>query len=424
MAALERLLGDPPPAEAALYIDMDSFFATAEQQRRPELRGKPVAVCPFIHDSTSVLAASIEAKAYGIRTGTNIAEAKRLCPGLILLSDDPAYYRDRHQQIMGGLRQTECQVQALSIDEAVLRVPGYAQNEVTELANRVKAIVRQYGGDYMSCSVGIASNQWLAKQACSLRKPDGLLQLHPGDLESFYSLMKLTDLTGISWRMARRLRAIGITTPLEFYRAPYELLRRSFGQPGERWYLRLRGYEVDNRPAGPRQMVGHQTTVAPKPAETRAEVLGVINQLAYKAAARLRTQGLMARSVSVSLRGADRSRWVRQHRHGAPFNDSASLYDRAAALILQWRPGSPIRRISLITISLVPEWSVTPSLLAAPTTNRRISAAIDQVEQRYGRGSLQPARQLIGHTVADRVGFGNAAINIAPLEEIDQSRTT
>lgn len=413
MASLiEKQLGPPPADTRCIFIDMDSFFATAEQQRNPALRGKPVAVCPFVHDSTCVIAASIEAKKYGVKTGTPIPVARQLCPNLIFMGDDPTWYRQCHVRIMDALRSTSCRVKVKSIDEAVLHVPSYDQHRTLEIARQIKVDIRAVG-DYMSCSAGIASNQFLAKLACNLRKPDGLLQIHNDDLESVYSLLSLTDLTGISWRMERRLNAIGITTALEFYQASHHLLKTTFGIPGEMWYLRLRGYEVDQKPTT-RGMVGHQTTIAPQPAATKAHLLSVASQLAYKAAARLRRSELSAQTVSISLRDTARGKWHKRIRTHSPFSDSTTLYEHVEKLLENWQPRQPIRRISVVTTDLVP-WSAQPQpLFAPPGRNTALSTALDTLDERYGRYTVRPARHMLTRQVSDRVGFGNVPHNLAP----------
>lgn len=392
---------------------MDSFFATAEQQRRPELRGKPVGVCPFVNDNTCVIAASIEAKRCGVKTGTPIPEARRLCPDITLISDGPDWYRECHQNIMEMLRQTPCQVKVKSIDEAVLHVPRYAQDQSLEIARGIKRDIKEVG-DYFSCSVGVASNQFLAKLACNLYKPDGLLHVRNQDLESVYGLLELTDLTGISWRMERRLHAIGIRSAVEFYQAPHSLLKSTFGVPGEAWYLRLRGYEVDQK-ATKRSMVGHQTTIVPQPAYTRDELLSVASQLSYKIAARLRRSRLAAQTIGISLRGTDRSKWHGRLRTHRAFFDSTTVYELVAQIIQSWPGRSAIRRISIVTTDLLP-WSALPlPLFTPPERDNQLSKALDELDERFGRYTVRPARQLLTRQVSDRVGFGNVPHNLAPV---------
>jgi DNA polymerase IV len=395
-----------PRAGRALYVDMNSFFASVEQEIKPELRGQPVGVCPFINDATCVIAASVEAKRYGIKTGTSVRDARRLCPHIHLISDDPSIYRLYHRRIVDALEATRCRVSVKSIDEAFLELPHDLQEDAHQVARQIKQRIREVGSQ-LTCSIGIASNLFLAKMGTRLFKPNGLVEIRTEDLEAYYALLALTDLYGISWRMARRLEVIGIKTPLAFYQAPYALLKRHFGVNGERWYLRLRGYEVDNRPTT-RRIIGHQTTVVPDPATTRSEVLGVASQLCYKAAVRLRAATLAAQSIQVTLRFTDRSYWTRTLRTHAPFWDSRTFFTHTATVLRAWTPQKPVRLVSVSGFDLLPQSALTVPLFDAPTRPEQLSRAIDEIEARFGRHAITPANQLLSTRVTDRVGFGNA----------------
>jgi len=395
-----------PRTGRALYVDMNSFFASVEQEIKPKLRGQPVGVCPFINDATCVIAASVEAKRYGVKTGTSVRDARRLCPHIHLISDDPSVYRLYHRRIVEALETTRCRVNIKSIDEAFLELPYDLQENAQQMALQIKKRIREVGSQ-LNCSIGIASNLFLAKMGTKLFKPNGLVEIRTEDLEAYYALLSLTDLYGISWRMARRLEAIGIKTPVAFYQAPYALLKRYFGVNGERWYLRLRGYEVDNRPTT-RRIIGHQTTVVPDPATTRSEVLGVASQLCYKAAVRLRAAALAAQSIHVALRFTDRSYWSRTLRTHAPFWDSRTFFTHTATVLAAWTPQKPVRLISVSGFDLLPQSALTMPLFDPPTHPEQLSRAIDEIEARFGRHTIAPANQLLSTRVTDRVGFGNA----------------
>lgn len=403
-----------PRAGRALYVDMNSFFASVEQEVKPQLRGQPVGVCPFVHDGTCVIAASVEAKRCGVRTGTRVGEARRLCPGIHLISDDPGIYRTYHRRIVETLQTTRCRVTVKSIDEAFLELPRDLQTEASLVAQQVKQRIHGVGSQ-LGCSIGIASNLFLAKMGTKLHKPRGLVEIRTEDLEAFYTTLSLTDLYGISWRTARRLEAIGISTPLDFYQAPYSLLKHHFGVNGERWYLRLRGYEVDNRPTT-RRIIGHQTTLVPNPATTRTEVLRVAGQLCYKAAVRLRAASLAAQSVHVALRFTDCSYWTRTLRTHTPFWDSRTFFDHTTAVLAAWEPQKPVRLVSVSGFDLRPQNTMTASLFDAPARPERLSRAMDEIDARFGRHSITPANQLLGTRVTDRVGFGNAGQGAVELK--------
>ncbi len=404
---LEELLATKPTDDQALFVDMNSFFASVEQQLRPELRGRPVGVCPFLNDATCIIAASIEAKRLGIKTGTNVGEAKRLCPDIALIEARPAPYRQFHGRIMAALDQTRCRVIIRSIDEALLLVPRDLRPETIELAREIKANLSSLG-DQLKASIGIAPNAFLAKMASNFQKPDGLVRLELTGLADFYAQLGLTDLHGVSWRMARRFAAIGLGSPLELSRAPYALLRRFFGLTGEAWYLRLRGYEVDLAPTT-RRMIGHQTTLTPHATTDPRKIAGLASQLTYKAAVRLRAAGYAARGVAVYLRYNDRSSWGRVYHGRHPFSDSATFLAHVERLLSRHRLSRPVRLVSVSAIDLVPLAQTTRSLFDEAGGDERLSEALDQINGRFGVGTVRPAEQLLSSPARDAVGFGNAA---------------
>lgn len=404
---LEELLPTQPSDNRAVFVDMNSFFASVEQELRPELRGRPVGVCPFLSNATCIIAASIEAKRSGIKTGTNVGQAKLLCPGITLVEARPPAYRDYHKRIMETLDQTRCQVIIKSIDEALLLVPRDLRGHTTELALEIKNNLDKLGTQ-LKASIGIAPNQFLAKMASNFKKPNGLTRVPLSGLEDFYSQLRLTDLHGVSWRMARRFNQIGVATPLDLYRAPYQLLRRSFGLNGEAWYLRLRGHEIDQAPTT-RRMIGHQTTITPHATSDPQVILGLASQLTYKAAVRLRAAGYAARGVVVYLRYNDRSGWQRLYHGRHPFCDSPTFLDHVQRLLTRHQLRRPVRLVSVSAIDLVPLSQTTRSLFDEAAGGERLSEALDQLNARYGPQTVQPAEQLLAGPARDAVGFGNAA---------------
>jgi DNA polymerase IV len=410
---LEEMLRQQPADGRAVFVDMNSFFASCEQQAQPHLRGRPVGVCPFVSDATCVIAASIEAKRFGVKTAMRVPEAKRLCPDIVLVEANPRLYRDLHRRIMAELDNTHCRVVIKSIDEALLQVPSYLQNQGHQLAAEVKDRIRSVG-DQLRCSVGIAPNMFLAKMGTSLRKPDGLLEVRTADLEAFYAPLVLIDLHGISWRMERRLKAIGIRSPLEFYRAPHSLLKKAFGVNGESWYLRLRGFEVDLKPTT-RRMIGHQTTLVPNPAYDLSEVLSVASQLTYRAAIRLRASGLAARGITVYARYNDRTYWGRTYHGSQPFYDSATFFQQVHRLLSALPMRQPVRLVSVSAIDLIDARFVTRKLFDQRSREERLSAALDDINFRYGEATVVTARQLFSTRARDAIGFGNASQNAFEL---------
>lgn len=397
-----------------LYVDMNSFFASVEQEVHPEYRGKPVGVCPFVHNSTCIVAASIEAKRLGIKTGTPVWEAKQRCPDIILVGDGPRAYRRYHQSIMDNLGQMRCNLTIKSIDEAALQVPLDLTDQAHELALEVKRRIQGVGSQ-LGSSVGIASNMFLGKMATKLHKPHGLTEIKLRDLEALYETLKLTDLYGISWRMEKRLQALQIWTALDLYQTSFQTLQKAFGLNGERWYLRLRGYEVDNRPTK-RTVIGHQTTITPQPARSYDEVLGTASQLCYKAAFRLRAANLAARSAYLRLRFTDRTSDMKLIHTRFPFWDSRSCFEHISQLLRQIPLKKPVRLVDVSFMDLAPQSSLTQPLFTESRRAELLSTALDEIDERWGRHTVMPGSHLLGNKVPDRVGFGNAHHTAAALK--------
>ena len=287
----------------SLFVDFNSYFASVEQQLNPALRGRPVGVVPVLADTSCCIAASYEAKALGIGTGTGVAEARRLCPDIAIVLADHAKYVEMHHRAVAVVDTMAPVRQVLSIDEMECELTGrwQAPERAVALAQRVKAEVVAQLGECMRTSVGIAPNTLLAKLASNMQKPDGLTMLQAHELPQRLYALKLSAINGIGPRMQRRLNACGIHTVEQLYAAPRELLRTAWGGvAGAEMYDKLRGQWY-----GPRETVarslGH-SHVLPPDLRHPAGALAVLNRLTQKAAMRLRKQQVYASSMSVHVR--------------------------------------------------------------------------------------------------------------------------
>ena len=171
------------PSVNWLFVDLNSYFASVEQEVRPELRGRPVGVVPMMADTTCCIAASYEAKAFGVRTGTIVADAKRLCPDIVLIEARHEIYVDYHLRIVEAVESCLPVTAVLSIDEMACRLMGRERPLLAamNLARKVKARILEQVGPMLSSSVGLATNRYLAKVASDMEKPNGLVAL-PVDL--------------------------------------------------------------------------------------------------------------------------------------------------------------------------------------------------------------------------------------------------
>ena len=290
-----------------LFLDMNAYFASVEQQLRPELRGLPIAVAPVMAETTCCIAASYEAKRYGIKTGTQVAQARRLCPELQVVNARPSEYVRIHKAIVEAVNSVIPVDRIMSIDEMSCRLSPHQQvpSQATIVAQDVKQAIKQQVGQYLLCSVGLAPNRFLAKVASNFQKPDGLTIITGNDLPHKLYSLSLRDLPGIGRRMDARLQRQGIHTVEQLCALPKEQLKKLWnGVVGERWWHWLRGHDLPERPTR-RQTVGHSHVLSPE-FRTHDGARTVLVKLIHKAAARLRSLSYCAGKISIQLSYAGR----------------------------------------------------------------------------------------------------------------------
>ncbi|MBA2670426.1 MAG: DUF4113 domain-containing protein [Gemmatimonadetes bacterium] len=371
-----------------LFVDMNSYFASVEQQLRPELRGLPVAVAPVMTESTCCIAASYEAKRFGIKTGTNVAEARRLCPGLVVVEARPPLYVRLHHEILEAVDSVLPVEEVLSIDEMYCRL-GLSQREpeaAAELGTAVKRAVKQRVGESLLCSVGLAPNRFLAKVAGEIQKPDGLTVITAEDLPHKLYSLSLRDLPGIGRRMDARLERHGIRTVEQLCSLSKGRLREIWdGVVGERWWHALRG-EEPHRPPTRRRSVGHSHVLPPE-FRTPEGALAVLTRLVHKAAARLRGMGYCAGGLAVRLSYTRKERW----KAATSFPHCQDTQTMIQTLCGLWRErpedGCPLK-VSVVLYDLIPEASMTFSLFPEHRQRLKLTQAMDDINQRFGNNTV------------------------------------
>jgi DNA polymerase IV len=289
------------------FLDMNAFFASVEQQERTELRGKPIIVAPIEAETTCAIAASYEAKAWGIKTGTSVKTARKLCPGVKVIPARPQLYLEYHRGILEVLERHFVDVKPLSVDEMACVVGRFDRGGDKEerLARQVKQDIRERLGAQMTCSVGVAPNVFLAKVAAETKKPDGLtLWQTDADVEAGLCALALMDLPGIGRRMAARLERAGIETTAQLLAADRIDLRRAWGSiVGERWYEMLRGSVLADYgmyEGGVKKSVSHSHVLPPE-FRTMEGVKLITMRLFSKCMKRLRRYGQAASDVEVRI---------------------------------------------------------------------------------------------------------------------------
>ncbi len=399
---------------------MNAFFASVEQQERPELRGRPIAVVPVKTDTTCAIAASYEAKAFGIKTGTPIREALRLCPRIALVEARPRLYMQYNVGIIECLNRFFVHIKPLSIDEMACTVGGLDRGTGGEqrLGHRIKQAIYAGLGDQMRCSIGFAPNIFLAKVASDMHKPDGLTRLDQDNLPGAMFDVPLADLPGVGRSMHRRLARCGITTVEHLYQADAHLLRRAWGSvEGPRWYYMLRGsLDTDYRiwkSDEQRKSVSHSHVLPPE-FRTRRGAQDILIRLFTRCMRRLRQYGQAASSTGlyVKLRqgeGMGRSAWKlasTKHLHA----DDETTWIKIIRPMIESLPaleaGEYPYMVGITFWDLKDTKDLTLNLFDDTFARAEVSRAMDRLNRKR-ENSVQIASVLpVQHAAPFRIAFG------------------
>jgi DNA polymerase-4 len=409
-----------------LYIDFNSYFASVEQELRPELRGKPIAVVPVATDSTCAIAASYEAKAFGIKTGTPIYEARKLCPGIICVLAQHERYVEYHHRILEEVNNHIPVTDVCSIDEVACEL---MRNEtsvkrVSEIAHAIKRGLAGNVGEYVKCSIGVAPNRYLAKVATDLKKPDGFTILTMNDLPRRLYLLKLRDLPGIGYNMEYRLRLAGIGDMETLLALGPARMRKIWGSVwGEKMYYLLRGVDLPEEETT-RSTIGHSHVMAPELRDP-AKAKFVARRLTLKAVSRLRRLGYYASGFHVSARVENGPR-IEGSGECYRAQDTLTflhLLDTAWTRMMRRSNAERIKKISVTLHGLIPADSLEPELfsqlpdvdLKARTKSERMSRALDKINHRFGRDSV-----LVGMLPSQGRSFSGTKIAFTRIPDMEE----
>lgn len=412
---------NPEPPEI-MHIDLNSAFATTEQQANPLLRGKPVGVTNRINDYSICITASYEAKALGINLGTRYREAKIISPNFVMLEADPAKYQYVHNKLKALFESYSSTAYMKSIDEGVIDFTGMrgvlGGRTMEDIGYEIKQRIREEIGDYMSVNVGIGQNRWLAKVAAGFMKPDGLYVIDRQNLEVVYGFMQLVELPYIKARNKLRLNNAGIYTPLDFLYAPEHVLTKQVFKSinGHHWYLKLRGYETEVdygiRTVGRSYVLEHRTS-------DPQELATLFYKAAAKVARRLNQNRLAARGLMLNLgyvqeAGWDATPlsglrgWHERHMYGAPARRSDQLYERSMDLYSRSPQGRVVSWLAMTAYAVQPHVIEQPTLFDDATNRReRLEDAMNAVNDKYGEQTVIPAAVARSkNPMKDKIPFG------------------
>lgn len=403
-----------------LFIDFDSFFASVEQQLHPELRGQPVGVVPSLGvETTCCIAASYEAKAHGVKTGTGVREARALCPNIRFVQGDHRAYVKAHSQIKDLIHQVIYVDEVLSIDEMYGRLPPRWQSPdiARGKALEIKRALADQIGPCIRASIGIAPNRFIAKLASKLEKPNGLVLIDFEDLPEALYPMDLSDVTGIGRSMLRRLRTARIIDMAGLCAASRRKLHKIWGSiEGDRMWYALRGIQLPSYETKV-QTVSHSHVLPPRLRSFHG-AHATLHRMLQKACRRLRAMDYFTGLLSVSVKFGFEYRW-RIEAPTFPTQDSITL---AHLLNCLWEqhPSDQAEptKVSVVLAKLIHANNHTPSLFPEENQTRRrdLQKAMDAINQRYGNRMIYYADAMEAQQSTDAAPMRISFTHIPDLE--------
>ncbi len=396
-----------------LYIDFDAFFANVEKQLDPSARERPVGVTSLPSEHAALITCCYMAKAQGIKRGMRVSEARKLCPDIIIKPARHDIYVRCHNKILETIGNIIPVTKVWSVDEAECTLMGRERREGRELAERIKKALADKIGTCITPSIGLSTNQFLAKVAAEMYKPNGLTLLPPEALPGPLFDLKLTDLPGISKNMERRLIASGILSIKDFWNITGKQARAIWGNvEGERMWAQLRGYEI-SRPETTRRMFGHSRLLS-REWSRPDKALDCLRLLTVKAAYRMRREGFTAGSMSISVGLQPEGRRGRQTSFTACSDDfrlsghMTRLYEEVCTGL---PPRARFRQISVMLHDIVPKGTRTGDLFDEKPHNPKWLAAtktMDALNEKHGSCviSLGPRAKMPGGYVGGKIAFG------------------
>ncbi len=399
-----------PALPEIMHIDINSCFATIEQQANRFLRGKPVIIAPYRSEISTVIAASIEAKALGIKGGMKVFEAKNIYPGIIVVEPDPWKYRTVHLKLRKLLSLYTDLVVPKSIDEFVLnmkhRRSHLTQNEMVNIGCDIKTRIQKEIGECIYVSIGISTNRYLSKVASNLKKPNGLEIVDITNYLKVYSRLQLTELPGIKARNALRLNKMGIYTTTDLYAASEQTLRFAFHSiNGHYWYLRIRGWEIDDYESE-RKSFGHSYVLKEK-IEKKPDALPILYKLIVKMAFRLRKKNYQAKGLSVAFYFKDNTYWNKSWKLPKFTFYSYDFYTEAKNIFEYECPDKPLKQIAVSCFDLTNSNLFQDNLFENLSRKKNLSKALDNINIKWGDFVIKPAVLChVPNSAPDRISFG------------------
>lgn len=400
--------------ELIMHIDMNSYFAACEQQANPAWRGRPVGVCSYLHPKGTIIAASVEAKRIGIKTGTKVWEALQIDPKTILVRDEPTKYRYVTRKIQNIFQSCTDKIENYSIDESFLKFPisnfQFSNNKekIIKISEEIKKRIRLEIGEWLTCSVGIAPTKFLAKVASDLKKPDGLVMIDENNVDNILSELELTDIWGISWGLKRQLNALGVFKPLDLKYAKPSWLMNKMGKWGYFLWARMNGIEIDrlqDKREDKQKSIGHSYTLLKKTAN-KEELAVILMKLCEKAGRRMRRNRLMGNVFWIGWNYLYGGGFARRQKLDENTNDSWDIFQNVYRHLKNKILSEKISKL-FISVSGLQAQQIQLSIFEDKLKKQRLTKSMDKINDRYGEGTVTRGMRFDwGEELSDRVSFG------------------
>ena len=401
----------------SLLVDFNSYFASVEQQVEPRLRGKPLGVVPMMADTTVCIAASIEAKRFGVKTGTKVAEARTLCPEITFVVARHELYIEFHHRAVAAVDSVVPVRAVLSIDEMDCELTGRwrEKERAIAIARKVKATLAAQLGECLRTSIGIGPNTFIAKTGSDMVKPDGLVVIEKSELPERLFELEVRALSGVGKQMEKRLKREGIQTVRDLAGKSKDEMRAIWGGVGgDVMYERIRGEEQHDI-GNDTSSISHSSVLGPDHRNPE-HAFAVLNRLTQKAAMRLRKANYYAARMSIDLKYLDGEHWGAETRLVDTQDTKTFLHALEKLWAKRPRQRRTILKVAMAYSDLVSEAGHTGSLFASEGRSKALYSTLDRLNARFGKQAVYFAS---AHQARDRGGL-HIAFNHIPDPETDK----
>lgn len=391
------------------HIDMDSFFATVEQQANPLLRGKPIVVSGKEGSRSVIVASSKEAKRFGVKTGMLHKESRQYCPNLIFVEPDGDKYNYFHHEFIKIFKKFTDKVEVFSIDEAFLDMTGFVKSdkEAEIIGQKIKVLIKQNLGEWITCSVGVAENKLLAKLASEMKKPDGFFIINCKNLNQVLTSIKLTDFCGIGLRLEQRLLNLGVNTIKKLQEYPLSILVEEFGcslgnRLKEMSFGRDESVVIPDNKAEKIKSVGRSHTIS-HDSWNKEKILTVLLHLCEKVGYELRRKNMQGKTVVIYFRYTDFEYVSFRLTLSGYTDDTLKIFEIGFNKLQSFQFKKAVRLVG-IHVSNLMQGVKQQKLWELDRKRQKLNKYYDKINDKYGELTVKPAYLLKLKRLRKKVG--------------------